>query len=864
MRRQVEVYAQLPVHHVDPVRWSAGSGYLLGGRLVLTAAHVVCAAGRVLSTVLVRTESGLVAAEVVWHRYDDDVDVALLVVTDPGWSDPVWRHPVRWGRLVTTRAGQRCEAIGFPKVVATPRRRDSHHAVGEINPGSLVKAGLHAVEVTNPPARPGLDGSGWQGMSGAALLCEGLLVGVVTVDPAGFDSRRLVTVPVTNVTEDPQFAGLVAAHTGAAPIVEPVELAGLAEPVLVPDSPAGLLRADVADTPFRHRPELAELQDWCADSAWSGIRLVVGAGGQGKTRLARHLAAQLASQGWAGLLLAETAGPEAIAVLGEVAAPTLVIVDYAEGRGPQLDALIAAMGRAEAKVRLLLLARTAGAWRTERVGPSAQLAVLGDDRIVLELGPVEPTPQGRAQAWDQAVAALAPRLETLQAYQHIAWATVAAGLATPQLDGDRFRTILAVQMHALAALLQAGDPVATGGGGPRDVLLAHEGRYWSRVADRFGITLTPALRRCLVATATLWGAANADQARSILAAALPAADPDTLSNTGEWLATLYQEDGERFWSGLQPDPLAEDLIGTALDAGGRCPTLIDDTINSASSGQLGHCLTVLGRAHPFHPHLTRAITEVVLSTGVPGGVAAITVAPRLEQPQPLLTALEQLIQAGDLPMLRALGDALPRYSMLLAPIALKLTATLVSLHRAAAASNRDAYLPDLAVSVNNLAVRLGEAGRRVEGLTAAQEALDLNRELVAGNRDAYLPDLAMSMNNLAHRLAQTGRRAEGLAAAQEVLGLYRELVAGNRDAYLGRGQPRRLPARPGAVGEQPRRPVGRGGPAGRGPDRRAGGRRVVPGAGRGQPRRIPAQSGDVGAQPRQPVERDRPAGRGPG
>jgi hypothetical protein len=783
VRRQVEVYAQLPVDHVDRVQWSAGSGYLLGGRLVLTAAHVVCAAGRVLSTVRVRTESGLVAAEVVWHRYDDDVDVALLVVTDPGWADPVWRHPVRWGRLVTTRARQRCEAIGFPKVVATPQRRDSHHAVGEINPGSLVKAGLHAVEVTNPPAGPGLDGSRWAGMSGAALLCEGLLVGVVTVDPAGFDSRRLVTVPVTTVTDDPQFAGLVAAHTGAAPIVEPVELAGLAEPVLVPDSPAGLVRADVADTPFRHRPELAELQDWCADSAWSGIRLVVGAGGQGKTRLARHLAAQLAAQGWAGLLLAETAGPEAIAVLGEVAAPTLVIVDYAEGRTSQLDALIAAMGRAEAKVRLLLLARTAGAWRTERVGPSPHLAVLGDDRIVLELGPVEPTPQGRAQAWDQAVATLAPRLGDLQGYQHIAWATVAAGLAAPALDGDRFRTILAVQMHALAALLQAGDPVAIGGGGPREVLLAHESRYWSRVADRFGITLTPARRWCLVATATLWGAADIDQARSVLAAALPAVDPDALSNTAEWLATLYQ-DGERFWSGLQPDPLAEDLIGTVLEAGGRCPTLIGDTINSASSGQLGHGLTVLGRAHPFHPHLTQAITDVVLGAGVTGGVAAITVAPRLEQPQPLLTALEKLIQAGDSPTLRALGDALPRYSMLLAPIALKLTATLVALHRAAAASDRDAYLPDLAMSVTNLAIRLAEAGRRVEGLTAAQEAVEWYRELIAGNRAAYLPDLAMSVTNLAIQLAGAGRRVEALAAAQEAVEWYRELVADNPDAYL--------------------------------------------------------------------------------
>jgi len=41
------------------------------------------------------------------------------------------------------------------------------------------------------------------------------------------------------------------------------------------------------------------------------------------------------------------------------------------------------------------------------------------------------------------------------------------------------------------------------------------------------------------------------------------------------------------------------------------------------------------------------------------------------------------------------------------------------LHRAAAESDRDADLPALAASVNNLAIRLAEAGRRAEGLTAA-------------------------------------------------------------------------------------------------------------------------------------------------
>jgi len=93
------------------------------------------------------------------------------------------------------------------------------------------------------------------------------------------------------------------------------------------------------------------------------------------------------------------------------------------------------------------------------------------------------------------------------------------------------------------------------------------------------------------------------------------------------------------------------------------------------------------------------------------------------------------------------------------------------------ALNRDAYQPDLAVSVNNLANRLAEAGRWAEALATAQEAVDLCRELVALNRDAYLPNLAGSVNNLANRLAEAGRRADGLTAAQQAVDLYSELAA---------------------------------------------------------------------------------------
>ena len=100
---------------------------------------------------------------------------------------------------------------------------------------------------------------------------------------------------------------------------------------------------------------------------WFSIRLVVGPGGQGKTRLAHHLAALLGQNGWAAVILAERATPDQ--GLAQVRVPTLVVVDYAEGRPRQLEAVIAELERAEAKVRLLLLARTAGAWRTRARRP---------------------------------------------------------------------------------------------------------------------------------------------------------------------------------------------------------------------------------------------------------------------------------------------------------------------------------------------------------------------------------------------------------------------------------------------------------------------------------------------------------------
>jgi len=143
------------------------------------------------------------------------------------------------------------------------------------------------------------------------------------------------------------------------------------------------------------------------------------------------------------------------------------------------------------------------------------------------------------------------------------------------------------------------------------------------------------------------------------------------------------------------------------------------------------------------------------------------------------TAEQLVIQARQSRSAPKLAGALTMFGIRLASVGRRaegLTAAqeAVQLCRELVVLNREAYLPDLAMSVNNLAIRLGEVGRQAEALTAAQEAVELRRELVTLNREAYLPDLAMSVNNLAIRLGEAGQRAEAEAAAQEATELRHE------------------------------------------------------------------------------------------
>ncbi|MER6233383.1 NACHT domain-containing protein [Streptomyces sp. NPDC001663] len=192
-----------------------GSGYLLGPRLVLTAAHVV---GRQDSVeAIVVGGVGKVRCTVVWRRKDSACDAALLVAPNDIVSADVLTKfaPLRWGELIRLDTQENCQAIGFPLVQRDERGNlESEQLVGRVKPGSSLVLGRYVLESSGPPPQSAGGGSPWAGLSGAGLFCQGALIGVVTAAPTGWSHGRVEAVPVRVIADDPAFQRAVEDHGG--------------------------------------------------------------------------------------------------------------------------------------------------------------------------------------------------------------------------------------------------------------------------------------------------------------------------------------------------------------------------------------------------------------------------------------------------------------------------------------------------------------------------------------------------------------------------------------------------------------------------------------------------------------------------
>jgi hypothetical protein len=280
--------------------------------------------------------------------------------------------------------------------------------------------------------------------------------------------------------------------------------------------PAGLLDPYRGVVDFVGRAdELAGLVAWSEQNGAGRLRLVTGAGGVGKTRLAVRLCSVLAELGWLCEPVRE--GEEGVAV-DRVRQATgrrvLLVVDYAETR-VGLRGLLRAVAGDEGALKVLLLARSAGEW-WDRLGagqPEVR-AMIGDPRVLVALPAVVEAGISEQELVRQAVPFFAAELE------------VAPPTQVAIVSGPAPARILDLHAAALVAVLQAqhhgsAAPVRVELSEVLGELLGHEERFWQGSAEARGLLdgpqgLTVVMLRQIVAVGALLGAADQDEAVRLL------------------------------------------------------------------------------------------------------------------------------------------------------------------------------------------------------------------------------------------------------------------------------------------------------------------------------------------------------------
>lgn len=203
-----------------------GSGCLVAGRTVLTAAHVVSDARSINVRLVDKTIRAATAdPEFLGDEDGPGPDLALLEldIADAAMVSPM---PI----AIVDRRGDRepeildrCHSVGYPSfaerrspalrdgALRETSLRDTAQVHGVILPLSKLVTGYLSLTVTSSP-RPlpdksrALAESEWAGMSGAPVVARGHLIGVVTEHAAREGSSALTVTPLSAIDADPGHA----------------------------------------------------------------------------------------------------------------------------------------------------------------------------------------------------------------------------------------------------------------------------------------------------------------------------------------------------------------------------------------------------------------------------------------------------------------------------------------------------------------------------------------------------------------------------------------------------------------------------------------------------------------------------------
>ncbi|GGY17210.1 tetratricopeptide repeat protein [Streptomyces djakartensis] len=581
--------------------------------------------------------------------------------------------------------------------------------------------------------------------------------------------------------------------------------------------PLQVLRAEHAVVPFQARDELTILTDWChtvATGPYTGVTVVHGAGGAGKTRLALELAHQLATRhGWyTGYLREHQTGRD---WLGTVVSPTLIVLDYADARTADAEHLLTILKRrierGAAPAIVVMTARAVdGQWLT-----ALQKAWNRDGHLVRESAPLHLPPEHPAGA------ALFRR--AARAFHHgpdqdldLEAADRAAPTDWTTLD------------YVLLALLAARSPgrLPTTREDLYEEVLTHERAYWAQTyrknasLGRDADAPLDVLNRA-VASLTLRAPTTRKEINAALSAVEELSDPQWRETVRTTLTTCLRPGPDEPLV-LRPDPIADHLTLHQLQDD---EDLLPGILDGLDDDRLVAALRQLNRAAMAAPDSATRMVKGWVGGGAERWRPVLRVA--AEQGGTALAALHQLVDDEPaVPWLDDLASAIPFTTIGLPELGLRADLRRLSIlradgatqpaalagqlqrasHRQAAVGDREAalatiseaveicrtlaqadpavHLPGLAGSLNDISIQLSETGCWQAALASISEAVDHYRALVRADPEVYLPGLAVSLSNLSSRQGETGDRWAALASITEAVDHYRALVQADPEVYL--------------------------------------------------------------------------------
>ena len=542
----------------------------------------------------------------------------------------------------------------------------------------------------------------------------------------------------------------------------------------LPAQPSYLLNARSAVVGFvGRRGEVRDLTAWRDSDQRLAVRWLHGPGGQGKTRLAGHLADTSVRDGWKVIVAEPVAGrvdardPASQDLRIGAATGLLMVVDYAD-RWPLAHLTWLFSNKVlnqDVPVRVLLVARTSHVWPA-LCHALVQAGWPPDSCSTRQLGPLPSVENSRRRMFTAARDSFA---------RHYRLSDPRAVAVPDGLERDEFGLTLAVHMAALVAVdrhaRSAAQPPLADMTGLTVYLLDRERHHWQTLYDtgatrdtaggRAAFGTVPEQMSRAVFTAALTGPLGYRDAK----AALDIVSVGTDRVLADHTFCYPPADPRTVLEPLSPDRLAEDFLALCLP-GHDVPGA---WAGAWADGAPELLLTPATEGGPLPPYAPRAITFLAAASD------------RWPHLIPTLEALEPLLPDD-------IGGTLV---VAAADLAERLAG-----HRLATTTDP----VERARIHRELGHRLDSADRNEKAVAAFQEAVRLYRPLAEADPPTFAPQLAMALVSSATRLIRTAhlgdwlthemnqhargyrwvppqRQDEAMTALGEALEIYRRLAA---------------------------------------------------------------------------------------